>query len=66
MLAADKANAGLPLLLGQVSLQLAASGDQAAKAAADDWFRQARLLCPPCVGFPEPVPRPEKPRRKGP
>jgi hypothetical protein len=60
MAAADKANASLPLLLGQLNLQLAANGDAAAKPVADRWFRKARLLCPPCSGFPEAVPKAEK------
>ena len=58
MAAADKANACLSLLLGQLNLQLAANGDVAAKADADRWFREARLLCPPCSGLPEIVPKP--------
>ena len=71
MRAADRANASLPLLLGQLSLQLAAHGEEAAGPAAADWFRQALRLCPPCSGFPEAVPPPKKakprpPRAKAP
>jgi hypothetical protein len=64
MAAADKANALLSLLLGQLNLQLAANGDVAAKGDADRWFRKARLLCPPCSGLPELIPEPNDRRSR--
>ncbi len=61
----DPGNPELPLVMGQVSLHLAAAGDVSAAEAADTFFLAARRLSAVCQGLPASPPSAEPPRRPG-